>query len=95
MASSIPATHLKDGIGAMTDARVASFFDKMVRAGVVHSDIDFRKGYTLRFINKGVGLDLRPKDKNLERQEPETQWPIPPCPKSLRTRPASRSACAA
>jgi NitT/TauT family transport system substrate-binding protein len=55
---------LKSGIGAMTDERVASFFDKMVRAGVVHSDIDFRKGYTLRFTNKGVGLDLRPKDKN-------------------------------
>jgi len=55
---------LKDGIGAMTDERVASFFDKMVRAGVVHSDIDYRKGYTLRFTNKGVGLDLRPKDKN-------------------------------
>jgi NitT/TauT family transport system substrate-binding protein len=55
---------LKNGIGAMTDERVASFFDKMVRAGVVHSDIDFRKGYTLRFTNKGVGLDLRPKDKN-------------------------------
>jgi NitT/TauT family transport system substrate-binding protein len=50
-----------DGIGAMTDARVASFFDKMVRAGVVHQDIDFRKSYTLRFVNKGVGLDLRPK----------------------------------
>jgi NitT/TauT family transport system substrate-binding protein len=55
---------LKNGIGAMTDERVASFFDKMVRAGVVHSDIDFRKGYTLRFANKGVGVDLRPKDKN-------------------------------
>ena len=55
---------LHDGIGAMTDARFASFFDKMVRAGVVHSDIDYRKGYTLRFTNKGVGLDLRPKDKN-------------------------------
>jgi NitT/TauT family transport system substrate-binding protein len=55
---------LKNGIGAMTDERVASFFDKMVRAGVVHSDIDFHKGYTLRFTNKGVGLDLRPKDKN-------------------------------
>lgn len=55
---------LKDGIGAMTEERIASFFDKMVRAGVVHSDIDFRKGYTLRFTNKGVGLDLRPKDKN-------------------------------
>ena len=26
---------LKDGIGAMTDARMASFFDKMVKAGVV------------------------------------------------------------
>jgi NitT/TauT family transport system substrate-binding protein len=50
-----------DGIGAMTDARVASFFDKMVRAGVVRQDIDFRKSYTLRFVNKGVGLDLRPK----------------------------------
>jgi NitT/TauT family transport system substrate-binding protein len=33
----------------------------MLRAGVVHSDIDFRKAYTLRFVNKGVGLDLRPK----------------------------------
>jgi NitT/TauT family transport system substrate-binding protein len=53
---------LHDGIGAMTDARVASFFDKMVRAGVVRSDIDFRKTYTLRFTNKGVGLDLRPKN---------------------------------
>ncbi len=52
---------LRDGIGAMTDARVTSFFDKMVRAGVVRGDIDYRKTYTLRFINKGVGLDLRPK----------------------------------
>jgi NitT/TauT family transport system substrate-binding protein len=53
---------LRDGIGAMTDARIASFFDKMVRAHVVRSDIDYRKSYTLRFINKGVGLDLRPKN---------------------------------
>jgi len=53
---------LHDGIGAMSDARVTSFFDKMVRAGVVRPDIDFRKSYTLRFINKGVGLDLRPKN---------------------------------
>jgi NitT/TauT family transport system substrate-binding protein len=52
---------LKDGIGAMNDARVASFFDKMVRAGVVRRDIDYRQAYTLRFINKAVGLDLRPK----------------------------------
>jgi NitT/TauT family transport system substrate-binding protein len=53
---------LHDGIGAMTDARMANFFDKMVRAHVVRSDIDYRKAYTLRFINKGVGLDLRPKN---------------------------------
>ncbi|MBR1195622.1 ABC transporter substrate-binding protein [Bradyrhizobium sp. AUGA SZCCT0240] len=53
---------LKDGIGAMTDARVASFFDKMVRAGVVRRDIDYRQAYTLRFINKGIGLNLRPKN---------------------------------
>ena len=54
---------LRDGIGAMNDERVTSFFDKMVRAGVVRSDIDYRKGYTLRFVNKGVGLDLRPKNQ--------------------------------
>jgi NitT/TauT family transport system substrate-binding protein len=52
---------LKDGIGAMTDARVTSFFEKMVKAGVVKADIDYRKSYTLRFVNKGVGVDLRPK----------------------------------
>jgi NitT/TauT family transport system substrate-binding protein len=52
---------LKYGIGAMTDERVTSFFGKMVKAGVVKPDIDYRKSYTLRFVNKGVGLDLRPK----------------------------------
>ena len=53
---------LKDGIGAMSDARMADFFGKMVRAGVTSRDIDYRKAYTLRFINKGVGRDLRPKN---------------------------------
>ncbi|MBR0692001.1 ABC transporter substrate-binding protein [Bradyrhizobium lablabi] len=53
---------VKNGIGAMTDERMASFFEKMVRAGVVKSTIDYRKGYTLRFINKAVGVDLRPKN---------------------------------
>jgi NitT/TauT family transport system substrate-binding protein len=52
---------LKLGIGAMTDAHVKDFFDKMVRAGVVKAAIDYRKAYTLQFVNKGVGLDLRPK----------------------------------
>ena len=53
---------LRDGIGAMSDARMASFFDKMVRAHVVKPDVDYRKSYTLRFVNKGVGLELRPKN---------------------------------
>jgi NitT/TauT family transport system substrate-binding protein len=51
---------LKNGIGAMNEERVTSFFDKMVRAGVVKSDVDYRKSYTLRFVNKGVGVELRP-----------------------------------
>jgi NitT/TauT family transport system substrate-binding protein len=50
------------GIGAMTDARWKDFYDKMVKAGVVKAGIDYQKAYTLQFVNKGVGLDLRPKD---------------------------------
>jgi NitT/TauT family transport system substrate-binding protein len=45
------------GIGAMTDARMKDFFDKMVRAGVAKADLDYRKAYTLQFVNKKVGLD--------------------------------------
>ena len=33
----------------------------MVRAGVVKAGLDYRKGYTLQFVDKKVGLDLRPK----------------------------------
>ena len=52
---------LKLGIGAMTDARMAHFFQQMVKAGLFPADLDYRRSYTLRFINKGVGLDLRPR----------------------------------
>jgi NitT/TauT family transport system substrate-binding protein len=52
---------LKLGIGAMTDERVKSFYDSMVKAGVVKPGLDYKKAYTLQFIDKGVGLDLRPK----------------------------------
>jgi NitT/TauT family transport system substrate-binding protein len=45
----------KLGIGAMTDEHMKSFFDKMVRAGVVKAGLDYRKAYTTRFVNKGVG----------------------------------------
>jgi NitT/TauT family transport system substrate-binding protein len=50
------------GIGAMTDARMKSFFDTMVRAGVVKAGLDYRKSYTTQFVNKGVGNDLRRKN---------------------------------
>ena len=49
------------GVGAMTDARMKGFFDEMARAGVVKTGLDYRKGYTLQFVDKKVGLDLRPK----------------------------------
>lgn len=50
------------GIGAMTEARMQSFFDKMARAGVVKPALDFRRAYTLRFVNQGVGMELRRKN---------------------------------
>ncbi len=49
------------GVGAMTDARVKRFFDEMARAGVVKPGLDYRKAYTLRFVDQKVGLDLRPR----------------------------------
>ncbi|WP_371932465.1 ABC transporter substrate-binding protein [Pararhizobium sp. IMCC21322] len=49
------------GIGAMTDARQKSFYDKMVAAGVTPADLDISKIYTLDFINKGVGVELKKK----------------------------------
>ena len=52
---------LKLGIGAMTEAHWKSFFDKMVHAGVVKAGLDYKRAYTLQFVNKGVGADLRPK----------------------------------
>ena len=35
--------------------------DVLRKAGVVKADLDYRKSYTLRFVNKGVGVELRPK----------------------------------
>lgn len=49
------------GVGAMTEAKVKDFFDKMVAAGVIPSDIDWRAAFTSEFVNKGVGMELRPK----------------------------------
>jgi|HubBroStandDraft_6_1064221.scaffolds.fasta_scaffold107911_2 NitT/TauT family transport system substrate-binding protein len=52
---------LKNGIGAMSDARMTSFYEQMAKAGVLPQGLDYKKAYTLQFVNKGVGVELRPK----------------------------------
>ena len=47
------------GIGAMTDARTADFYAKMVKAGVIPDGIDIKQSYTLAFVNQKVGMDLK------------------------------------
>ena len=49
------------GVGAMTDAHMKDFFDKMVRAGVAKANLDYRNSYTTQFVDKKIGLDLRLK----------------------------------
>lgn len=50
---------LDKGIGAMTQERIASFYARMVKAGVVKPGLDIHRAYTLRFVNVGVGRELR------------------------------------
>jgi NitT/TauT family transport system substrate-binding protein len=50
---------LQLGIGSMSDARMKSFFDKMVKAGLYKADLDYKKSYSLQFVNKGLGKELR------------------------------------
>jgi NitT/TauT family transport system substrate-binding protein len=44
------------GIGAMTDARWKDFFDTMAKAGLYPADMDYKKAYTLQFVDKKVGM---------------------------------------
>ena len=53
---------LTQGVGVITEARVKSFFGKMVKAGVVKADVDWHKAIDTRFVGKKVGLELRPKN---------------------------------
>ena len=52
---------LELGVGAMTDARMEEFYTSMVEAGVLPEGLDYTQAYTLEFVNKGLGLDLRPE----------------------------------
>ena len=43
------------GIGAMTDARWQRFYESMADVGIVPKGMDPKKGYSLEFVNKGIG----------------------------------------
>jgi NitT/TauT family transport system substrate-binding protein len=46
----------RDGIGAMGDARWQDFDSVMAAQGLYPKDMDFHKAYTLRFVNRRVGM---------------------------------------
>jgi NitT/TauT family transport system substrate-binding protein len=46
----------RTGIGAMTDARWADFFATMSAQGLYPKGMDYRRAYTLQFVNHRVGL---------------------------------------
>ncbi|WP_299608083.1 ABC transporter substrate-binding protein [uncultured Tateyamaria sp.] len=48
------------GIGAMSDEIIGDFYQKMVDAGVIAGDLDWKAAYTLDFTNKKVGMDIKP-----------------------------------
>jgi len=53
---------LKNGIGAMSDARIKDFYDQMVKAGLYKAgEVDLSKVATLQFVNKRVGADVKSK----------------------------------
>jgi len=48
------------GIGAMTDQRWHDFFRFAVDAGLYPADLDLSRAYTLQFVNRKVGMELKP-----------------------------------
>ena len=49
----------KLGIGAMSDARWKDFLTIMVEAGLYTPDLDLKRAYTLQFVNKKFGMQLK------------------------------------
>ena len=50
----------KLGIGAMTDARWAEFYKVTSTLGMYPKGIDYKRAYTLRFVDHGVGVNKSP-----------------------------------
>lgn len=56
---------LEKGIGAIDPERVKSFYEKMVAAGLYKKgDLDPSKAFTTKFVNKKVGVELKPTEIN-------------------------------
>jgi NitT/TauT family transport system substrate-binding protein len=49
------------GIGAMSDARWQDFYQTMVEQGLYPRAMEYRKAYTLKFVNQRVGADPAPQ----------------------------------
>jgi len=49
----------KGGIGAMSDGRWRDFFNVMAEQGLYPKDLDYKRAYTMRFVNKRVGMALK------------------------------------
>lgn len=50
---------LKLGIGAMTDERWKAFQQALAPTGMYPADLDLSKAYTLQFVNKGHGINIK------------------------------------
>jgi NitT/TauT family transport system substrate-binding protein len=50
---------LKEGVGAMTEARWKAFYDVMASQGLYPGNMDWKKAYTLQFVNKKKGMELK------------------------------------
>lgn len=50
---------VKLGIGAMTNERWKAFHDVMSKQGLYAANLDYKKAYTLQFVNKGFDVGMR------------------------------------
>jgi NitT/TauT family transport system substrate-binding protein len=50
---------LDAGIGAMKTERWKAFFDQMSSQGLYPADMDWKKAFTVQFVNKKVGMELK------------------------------------
>lgn len=51
---------VEHGIGAMSESRWRDFFEKAVSWGAAEPELAWQDGFTLDFVNQGVGAELRP-----------------------------------